>query len=121
MNKSLFLQVADTIEAHADQFNMNQWVSGCDPSVLLRDCGTTGCIGGWTNALCHRGLSEDQAARDLDISEAQAAELFYPYTGGSKLWDNVIPNDSDGYDATPEQAARLLRGLADGDYHFDQD
>lgn len=51
-----------------------------DPHVAFPDCGTVGCVGGWTVALTRRrqqyGSLLSNAARVLGLTGDQAGELF---------------------------------------------
>jgi hypothetical protein len=62
------------------------------PSDLIHDCGTAGCIGGWTEALFpghgHKGTGSRRAAKILSLSESQRVELFF-MTGTGVLMTDV--------------------------------
>jgi hypothetical protein len=73
-------KVRDTIAAlEPDRFDMAHWASRIEdggfasPSDLLHNCGTCGCIGGWTEA-----LFEDPAPVALGLDRQQEFDLFYP-------------------------------------------
>lgn len=83
-------RVRDVIHAlDPDRFDMSEWSvnrdSGDDATAdqLAHDCGTAGCIGGWTSAVFkyRRGMSDDTqsfAAAKLGLTEAQGRKLFMP-------------------------------------------
>lgn len=106
MNKLIDLLKSDEVKGH---FNME-----FDYLTDLHNpaCGTACCIGGWItykfynrdNIMCHRSI-----AKFLDISDDDAYNLAYP----------VVYNEGlSGYDATREQAIKLLEMLRDGEIGF---
>jgi hypothetical protein len=72
------------------RFDMRQWSDG----DLIHDCGTTGCIGGWTEAL----WPDRGAMLTLDLTDQEAVALFFPPSGPTRV-------------ATPKQAAAVIDHL----------
>lgn len=88
-------KVRDHIAAvDAKRVNMQVWASNkADPAqlpsdvvpTLLHDCGTCGCIGGWTEALLGRSIKgdgavmiEEDVGELLGLDDRGAWKLFYP-------------------------------------------
>lgn len=115
MNVENILKVADAIESHAAQFDMNHWFTRT--GNLLHDCGLSGCIGGWANAVLRGGeiATTKETGEDLGLTYQQANRIFYPgeSPAANPYWKHVT--DGSPYAATPEQAVALLRGIASGD------
>ena len=67
------------------------WTAG----RLLKDCGTCGCIAGWTAAIfaprVKCGGVEARAAESLGIPEEDASALFYPELSNHMLWGDIGP------------------------------
>lgn len=83
-----------------EQFDMSWWAgnptvqANIQPADLLHNCGTCGCIGGWTEALLFPRLGADWPERGdyeiggaLGLSDAQSDELFYP--SGIGNWKSI--------------------------------
>jgi hypothetical protein len=142
MNTDRLLELADAIE-RADRFNLRSWATYLDvrdgaPPLrdLVHDCGTAGCIGGWTVALFSAQVDEvaddanesAEAAYLLDLEDNEAWRLFYPEPapcpGGSvqSIWADVaddygweLPNSNSwewAEQITATQAADVLRRIA---------
>lgn len=128
MNKERLLQVADAIERGGIEglgFNMayhyltlsEARVGDKEAQDLSgHDCGTIGCIAGWTVAIfrkpnlleMHTVEFEDEAASILELHRCIATELFRPEHGTGADPD-LVP----GWDATPAQAAMVIRHLVE--------
>lgn len=125
MNTEAMLAVADVIE-YADRMDMGTFGSwnthddsapqrsdGPSPADLWADCGTVGCIGGWTAAWADDTHGGDYAwlVRDeFDITFEQAGRLVY---GQDDYWNaHGINGPRTSRDA--KKVARLLRGIARG-------
>lgn len=122
------LAVADVIE-YFDRVDMSYWVSRSGWSVgnpgeiisdgkLWNDCGTAGCIAGWTCAWADAQPTGDYteavgsvfqiARRELGLTERQAEELMIPVY--STIWGSI--DRSKRQDA--KFVAQLLRDIANG-------
>jgi hypothetical protein len=119
MNKKRILEVADAIERHAIKdlgFNMSTYMQTplqrwAMPDRSGHDCGTVGCIAGWTLALTNGvatvkemlgGRIHAKAAEALGLDRLTALELF------------LAPGMGCHYgQVTPEEAVRVLRHLAE--------
>lgn len=108
MNRENIQKVRDAIAVlPPERFSMEKWA--CRPAEtglrwyvqnatdLLHDCGTCGCIGGWTNAILSgpegvRGDSNDAATAGglLGLSPSVARSLFYPY----QEWSDISRDDA---------------------------
>lgn len=93
MNRELLLEVKHTILQHHKQFNYHKWLSN-DPDMpyqeenvglleadmLNHNCGTSGCVAGWTCALgapsSRFSEVEDTARELLDLNYQEASFLF---------------------------------------------
>lgn len=119
MNRDMFRRVADVIELE-DRFDLSLFASG----DLLNECGTTGCIAGWTAALAGAGDDVDieRAAREaLGLTWRQADRLFF---WGNSVWvdhADALGLEVDAFQSidpgavTSVQAAKMLRWIADGE------
>ena len=102
MNVENILKVADAIEQHSIPdlgFNMRRWRFRFRNGINDKSghhCKTCACIGGWTEAL-FPGVA---AHKSLGLLSLKVHALFYP---------DAAPR---AYDATPSQAAAVLRHLA---------
>lgn len=107
MNKEYILELADfleTIQPGAESgFNMNWYMNKNCNDYSGHKCGTVACIAGW---IALRDGQEEPAewytkygAKKLGIDLDLAFKLFSP----RRIW---------AYDATPQQAAIVLRHLA---------
>jgi hypothetical protein len=76
------------------RFDMKYWAATEEGNPVSRqkfltDCGTAGCIGGWTMALFQTGRNLHQttssAGRFLGLDEEQASALFFPE--GTAAWN----------------------------------
>lgn len=119
MNKEKLLQVADAIEASEllhFGFNMKVFKDSTAIGILDnsgRGCGTVGCIAGWTIATfqADHWKSGDpdifafRAQEELNLTDRQAHDLFFV---GPAQENPYHP----GWDATPAQAAMVIRHLA---------
>lgn len=136
MNKEALLAVADVIE-YMNRFDMDVVASGDDgelddATVIWEDCGTVGCIAGWTLAWAdihahakwlwgENEASWMKAARkELGLTKRQAEELFFP---DSEFWKKTVSTTAqkdrwsswdDVNPITVEDAVGVLRGLAAG-------
>jgi hypothetical protein len=94
--------VRDTIEAlDPSRFNMALWNTSDFYNKgfgdLVHQCGTCGCIGGWTEAVLvpDKTFQNDAVtATMLGLSSYEAWKLFYPrglpdWSGGH--WSNILP------------------------------
>lgn len=99
MNELIELMQSDEVKGH---FNMNLdfWQNTNDPS-----CGTACCLGGWVT---HKFYNRDDMfdcvdalQQFLEISDDDADKMAYP----GKVEDTC---GIDAYNATPEQAAKML-------------
>lgn len=102
-------KVIETIRGlKPERFDMNVWAETrggwfASPERLLTECGTCGCIGGWTNALFD-GCGRADARDALGLTHEEANALFYPYGLGGP----------DGqWRITRRQAIRVLEHLRD--------
>ena len=98
MNVERAKQVLELIEAHPDNFSMQDFFSGHGwgeaPAPTLEyvvQCGSTCCIGGWCAVLAGPELRDEIEADVcrgaqlwLEIGEDEAAWLFYHYSHDSK-------------------------------------
>jgi hypothetical protein len=142
MNTNRLLEVADLIE-RADRFNLRTYVTydddrsihGAPPlRDLVHDCGTAGCVAGWTVALFSDNVdevddvgAESHAAADLlDLNEHEVLQLFFPEPNAvASVWARVaddygweLPNSNSWEWAdqiTAAQAADVLRRIARGE------
>ena len=102
-------------------FNMRDWtlytgLHDISPEYPENICGTPSCIGGWCEAIMvYEGVAEegDGATYTRDIADwlgieaKDAYDIFYP---GCFLFEN---DSRSAYDATKEDAIRLLERLAE--------
>lgn len=122
MNTENMLKVADLIEQHPQQFDME-----IPRRVDVHTCGTIGCIGGFAGGL----LSEKEAGNMLlpeigekvfEITKKQAESLFY----GEDVWVKYaeeldLPHHTQLVDMEhikPHHAVTMLRNLASGKWSF---
>ncbi len=92
-NTELMTEVREAIRANPDLHDQGGWSS--DGSRLPGECGTTGCIAGWTAAV--RGLTVAEvgyahsdgvfgwAADELGLDEEEAKTLFFCMDRASSL------------------------------------
>lgn len=101
MNAEKILRVAQAIEDHEIDlgFNMSLWHSDTLPDRSGRNCGTTACIGGWTE-MVFKGEAAQEA---LGLTTREADQLFYAMGAGQYF----------GMAATAEQAVAHLRSIAE--------
>jgi hypothetical protein len=118
MNKAFMLKLADLLEIlPSERFNMDYWFSYVSEddfgkptyessyNVALNNCGTAGCVAGWTMALANDGVydfeavrevqdgmnwlyfsdMEDMAANHLGLTHFEAQQLFHA-SNDSNLW-----------------------------------
>ena len=119
MNTDLLRRIADAIEAEPHRFDFSDWYhwsTAPDDAEVLNEaeafargeCGTTACIAGW--AVYLKGETpkywavEHRAQALLDLTTDEAKTLFF---APSDFW-------ASGSDISAAEAARTLRGLADG-------
>ena len=72
LNVERIREVANTIEANSDKFNMETYFS---------DCGTPSCIAGWVVKKTPHPLEDDilaEAQEALGLTDDQAVDLFMP-------------------------------------------
>jgi len=133
MNKQLFLDLADVIEADPKQFDMNHWLfTPTTVQPTLNACGTTACVCGWTNFLIRPdddvlGVEGEYgdieaAANALGIDSRVVDDRLFS-CGHESVWAELADEfDWDTYDSglvnwsepTAAQAAEVLRRIADG-------
>ena len=92
MNRENIKKVRDHIAVAGDEhFDMRNW-----------DCGTSACIGGWTDRLCGPPGNRDSTvtARTLGLDEEVANELFFMTETPVRMMD-----------VTREHAVRVLDHL----------
>ena len=139
MNVDFINFMADQIEA-SKRFNLRHFAgttiedwptrrrydSEVEPEEVLHSCNTTACLAGWANAIDrHENLSDvNHAAELMGIDNIDAGNLFLGY---GPAWREFYKNDPrylhEDYSigalaflSTSDQAAALLRGIADGTY-----
>ena len=138
MNADAFRKVADAIEEH-QRFNL--WHVAADPHDghqhhaphLLTGCGYVGCVWGWTVAIHNLEIADDgerEAADALGLTGKDAERLFYADTehtvwvrladeyGWTVEEDGMSPDGrmlADWSEITADQAADVLRRIADGE------
>lgn len=93
LNVENIKKVRDVIAAlPRARFDMSRWAwrtdgtsvtTGDAVEVLEHDCGTAGCIGGWTEAIFGspgvRGWCDEEVAALLGLGGAEGDRLFYPH------------------------------------------
>jgi len=100
MNVENIKRVRDHIAGlPAERFNMDCWAVGAGQTfpfqlgaeAFLSDCGTCGCIGGWTNAVFREGVlySQHAAAKRLGLNEETADALFFPDQAITGSYDTI--------------------------------
>ena len=138
INAEAFRKVADAIEEH-QRFNLalvalDVGPVEVDPHLLPTDCGTVGCVWGWTVGILDleiKGQGEEEAAHALGLTAGMDADrLFYAdneHTVWVRLADEygwaVEPHGwwpggrmlADESEITADQAADVLRRIADGE------
>lgn len=115
------LAVADVIE-HFDRVDLDSYAAPRDgrwkrvkPAQLWEDCGTVGCIAGWTCAWADvnkTGRDDgfyNAAKRELGLTDREADRLFMGYDG---FWYDNLGEDSAKWNA--QKVAGLLRKIAGG-------
>lgn len=142
INKKAMLAVADVIEfnsrfdmSHVSRYEPKHAIARfgsswqtptVDSCLLWEDCGTVGCVWGWTNAWANHDKDDRQAAADeLGLNAPQTQRLFY--AEGDSIWAEVADeygwelNDDNDWDEgglanweqiTADQAADVLRRIA---------
>lgn len=128
MNKELLAKVADTIE-ETQRFNLTflAWNEDTSEEVStqrLNECGTVGCVAGWTLYLTNKRGSMYYAGHLLNLEPRQADRLFVG--GPGSIWNDVaekehwpefevatkyLPWDA----VTPERAVSVLRRIISGE------
>lgn len=121
MNADRFRELANRIEGMADRpgerFSMSLFLSGAGwwvGKVIPEVCETAGCIAGWAYVMFARSPRppkveslKRKAAKVLGLPEGCSSKhLFYAWLPGRDAWRNLS-------DITEDQAARVLRGIAD--------
>ena len=122
--------VADAIDAQPSSYDQAVW-GGLHRSETGAVCGTAGCIAGWTVALFSGEIEQEEdtahenaaraARRILDLTDWEAEDLFY-FTWPVRWADpdgNTHLCDADAVEPSAEDAAFVLRRLADGDLVID--
>jgi len=96
MNKEILLAVRTAITIHDSQFDYGGWMytpasATLHPNNTL-ECGTCGCVAGFTAMICGEGKRSttetvmEKATRLLDLTPDQAKFLFIPWhTHDTKL------------------------------------
>lgn len=117
MNVENMLKVADLIEQHPECFDMSK------PHKPDYECGTSGCIAGYTKLLGPRDLGE--AGDYLGLTSYQKEQLFYCGRVWGKYKDELQLEDTDEGDTgchyssvKPHHAVTMLRNLASGKWSF---
>lgn len=135
INAEMCERVAKAIEDAPKKFNLGnfgEYLGGHQVSTakeILHRCDTTACVCGWVLSLAFDPESDElfdisdtvKGAELLGLTYEEGYSLFY---GSPRVWGMSRPL----YDATAEDAVRVLRALADGslvvntdDWHFDTD
>lgn len=130
VNKEAFLAVADVIE-YADRFDIGPYITdpsnprvAPSPARLWEDCGTIGCVGGWTAAWAELDGPNVWTAisNELGIDAAQGDRLFFRWY--ESVWYPLAEEygwttDAEGIEPrsqiTAAQAADVLRRIANGE------
>ena len=105
MNKERILEVADVIDRFPDKYDQENWGEKLDEVIASddgdHDCGTNGCVAGWTCAIYDSKVSYgDQgyvATTLLDLTRNEARDLFdvaWPVRWADKL-GMVVNEDED--------------------------
>lgn len=92
MNRENIKRVRNVIAGlPAKRFDMGLWAGERDGEShvaarrLRHDCGTCGCLGGWTNATFgtpKHAMGIESASAKLGLDEGQAQALFFPQGAG---------------------------------------
>jgi hypothetical protein len=127
LNTDLLLEIADHIERRPEKFDLGLWSSAHDADEHINDCGTTGCVAGWANALTGAESFEvlcdsTRAANKLGLNDDQAARLFL---WSDSVWCDLADDlglevynkgtNFRGIDLTGHLAAKGLRMIASGE------
>jgi hypothetical protein len=96
----LLAEIADMAAVHPERINMSSWDARCGgptSDVQKSDCGTVGCVAGWTCVLTEtqidfsRGGAETQiragAGNVLGLTWEQERELFLSLNGSDSLFN----------------------------------
>lgn len=158
MNRDLMLQVADFIDnLPPSKFSMNVWVgrrygeysvdrhyTSCivdgetydSLDDAVEDCGTVGCIAGWTVLLANDSADRDynylwRVMELFELTYEESRELCHNLCDGmtawERYWPELIKNDRlltkdfayDGQDnITHKMAAQMLRRLANNEWQL---
>lgn len=116
MNKERLLAVADAIEADPKHFNMRY------PHKPRPECGTAGCIAGYTKLFGPQTIYE--AGEYLGLNQTQRYQLFFCGAIWSRyhkeLGIMVCPSGlgCDYESVQPHHAVMMLRNLASGKWSF---
>lgn len=139
MNTEAMLAVADVIEYVEERFDLTTWIASDYeenglPKIktLWDDCGTVGCVAGWTCAWADVVPNADRwddgrvisaARRELGLTLGQAEQLFFYHY--NTVWSRVASEYgwklgfhgglSHVRQVTAAQAADVLRRLARGE------
>lgn len=149
MNKENIQRLIDTLRARSNQFQMGCVVQTKEPTGKQwwdleladpKDCGTSCCILGWTNAIINdmKPLEEyqfmeiEEAAQFLDLDHTFFNALCYPFdpsnpwqtaynmgllTPNPNLINRILDQPKDAFypfNATPNQAITVLEAIRDG-------
>lgn len=126
MNKELLGKVADTIEA-TGRFDIAflAWDENRGEEIScaqLNECGTVGCVAGWTLHLAGVNGSMYHAGHLLGLNTRQSDRLFV--AGPGSVWNDVAEKEQwpeliDKYlpwcAVTAERAVRVIRGIVKGE------
>ena len=135
MNVERINQLADDLDkvqaVNASQFNMSNWgyamfegISAFDsmesPTIstddLIRQCGSAGCLAGWTALLYGQPLNANNpqvfASQYLELNEVVTDELFTPKEHNEDEDDDANFGSLIYGDITAGRAAKVLRHLA---------
>lgn len=122
MNVENMLKVADLIEQHPQQFDMES-----PYRVDIHDCGTVGCIAGFAEGLLperdYYGMTEI-GHLVFDIPLPQSQSLFFGGTIWVKYADDLgLPTTENSMYLDmglikPHHAVTMLRNLASGKWSF---
>lgn len=143
MNRQLFLDTADAIEARPDHFDISTWYKDLTPaherthehtfrfshSAPIPDltdpgCNTAGCIAGWMMSLDQPNgqynpssvIEDAAAAADLEYNEATALFCSFERSAEEYNWwvsNGLIRSSTDP--VTPAIAVQALRRIASGE------
>ncbi|UOF82157.1 hypothetical protein [Caudoviricetes sp.] len=71
--KQRLLKIADTIEANAQAFNLQNWSWPTWLDTSVHPCGSPSCVAGWANALANKNRRK---ANRVSLNDANAAAFY---------------------------------------------